>query len=67
MAKLTDNDPCPIGKHKGERMIDVPASWLNWFLENGSPGNIMDYCIENKEAIALELKQGENKPKLKKL
>ena len=57
MSKLTDNDPMPFGKHKGRKMIDVPPSYLLWYLENGSEGNVKDYCIENKEALELEIKQ----------
>jgi uncharacterized protein (DUF3820 family) len=56
MAKLTENDPMPFGKYKGERMIDVPASYLLWYLENGNEGNVMDYCIENKQVLELEVK-----------
>jgi uncharacterized protein (DUF3820 family) len=56
MAKLTENDVMPFGKHKGERMIDVPASYLLWWLENGKEGNVMDYCKENKEVLELEVK-----------
>lgn len=55
--KLTDNDFMPFGKHKDTRMIDVPAGYLLWYLENGSEGNVMDYVKENKEALEQEVKQ----------
>lgn len=33
MAKLTDTDPMPIGKFKGEKMENVPYWHLLWFAE----------------------------------
>ena len=30
MKPLEDTDPMPFGKHKGEMMQDVPASYLHW-------------------------------------
>lgn len=33
MAKLTDIDPMPIGKFKGEKMENVPYWHLLWFAE----------------------------------
>ena len=32
---LTDTDPMPFGKHKGEPMQDVPASYLRWLWNDG--------------------------------
>lgn len=32
---LTDLDPMPWGKYKGEPMQDVPASYLHWLWVNG--------------------------------
>ncbi len=54
--KLEDTDLMPFGKHRGVKMIDIPASYLLWYLENGSEGNVKDYCIENKEALEQEVK-----------
>ena len=45
----------PFGKYKGTKMIDVPASYLLWFLENGSDGNVKDYAQDNKEALLQEI------------
>lgn len=55
---LTDNDKMPFGKYKNQKMIDVPAHWLLWFKENGSPGNVMDYIDDNLAAL---LKEDEGK------
>lgn len=32
MPTLTDNDHMPFGKHKGLPMSEVPAEYLQWFL-----------------------------------
>lgn len=32
---LTDDDVMPFGKHKGELVNDVPASYLLWLWDNG--------------------------------
>jgi len=32
-GRLTDDDPMPIGKHKGKRLGDVPDSYWAWFLD----------------------------------
>ena len=32
MDKLEDDSPMPFGKHKGELLEDVPASYLLWLL-----------------------------------
>lgn len=61
MAKLNENDPMPFGKWKNTRMIDVPASYLLWWLENGKEGNVMDYCVENKQVLELEVKNQSKK------
>jgi uncharacterized protein (DUF3820 family) len=31
--KLKDTDPMPFGKHKGQPLKDVPASYLLWLYE----------------------------------
>ena len=42
-----DSTPCPYGEHKGERMDEVPESWLRWWYKlNSNRGTIlleMDY------------------------
>lgn len=32
---LTDESEMPFGKHKGEKMKDVPAKYLLWLWDNG--------------------------------
>lgn len=57
---LTDKDPMPFGKHKGARMKDVPASWLDWadgkdWLAAKYP-RVKAYIRVNRAVINLELK-----------
>jgi uncharacterized protein (DUF3820 family) len=30
---LTDNSPMPFGKHRGQALINVPASYLIWLYD----------------------------------
>lgn len=53
MVRLTDESICPFGKFKGTRMIDVPAYWLIWALEN-TKGNVAEYAKENEQILRKE-------------
>jgi len=35
MKELLDTDLMPFGKHKGEMMQDVPATYLHYLWTNG--------------------------------
>lgn len=60
---LQDGDPMPLGKFKGQRMIDVPASYLLWYKDSDpNPGNVLDYIIRNEEAILKEYEAEHKKP-----
>jgi len=56
---LQDEDPMPFGKHKGERMEDVPASYLHWLWtqnEGDAKGSsVMEYIKRNLPALKKEL------------
>lgn len=52
--KLIDDSKMPFGKHKGERMEDVPVEYLHWYWHNGSPGNVKEYIAENMDALKHE-------------
>jgi len=61
MKPLEDLDPMPFGKHKGEAMQDVPASYLHWLWTTGgmkedklSP--VADYIRRNINALKQEYK-----------
>lgn len=51
---LTDNDLMPFGKHKGKKLIDVPASYLLWLYEdhpNFKTTDVGIYITDNYEVI----------------
>ena len=52
MEKLTDESPMPMGKHKGEKMANVPAKYLIWLYEQTKP--IIDYIEDNMDALNKE-------------
>lgn len=57
MKNLTDESPMPWGKHKGEAMINVPASYLLWCYENEKcSDDVKEYIIDNMAALKEELK-----------
>lgn len=56
MTPLTDEDHMPFGKHKGQRMADVPASYLAWLKDQGCdhPG-VRGYIENSWSAILTEI------------
>lgn len=63
MKTLTDTDPMPFGKYKGECMEDVPASYLHYLWTNGmnketKTSNVADYIARNLNVLKLEYKDG---------
>ena len=63
MAKLTDTDLMPFGKHQGKVMANVPASYLVWahgaITRNKKTADVLDYIKDNLDAIYMELKKEE--------
>lgn len=59
---LTDTSPMPFGKHKGQLMQDVPASYLHWLWNNGlktdKSSNVATYIRENLNALQTEHPDG---------
>jgi uncharacterized protein (DUF3820 family) len=52
---LTDNDRMPFGKYKGTAMINVPAKYLLWLLDEGvSHNGVRQYIIANQDALTKE-------------
>lgn len=53
---MTDNSKMPFGKYKGEKMANVPASYLIWIFENNkcSP-EVAKYIAENLDVIKAEI------------
>ena len=62
MTELQDTDPMPFGKHKGEPMQDVPASYLHWLWQNGlktaTHNPVADYIRRNLNALKQEYSDG---------
>lgn len=52
----------PFGKHKGEPMQDVPASYLHYIWQNGlkddKRSNVADYIRRNLNALKREYPNG---------
>lgn len=60
--KLTDKSLMPIGKHKGEKMANVPAHHLLWLAEQSWCRNdIKVYVTENKDVLTAERAINNNK------
>jgi uncharacterized protein (DUF3820 family) len=55
MSRLTDDSPMPFGKHKGEQMQDVPASYLLWLYDSKLENQLVkNYIEENMEVLQEE-------------
>jgi hypothetical protein len=60
---LTDDSPMPFGKHKDKKMMDVPADYLLWLLEqyesSGEPqgarqNDVREYILQNEDMLISE-------------
>lgn len=52
---LTDYSPMPFGKHRGKRMIDVPAPYLIWLYESGCDHpQVKQYINDNLDVLNQE-------------
>ena len=56
---LKDGDLMPFGKHKGDKMIDIPAKYLLYMYENSMISNsrVLVYVKENLDVIKEQAKQ----------
>jgi uncharacterized protein (DUF3820 family) len=53
----TDDTLMQFGKYKGEKLIDVPASYLLWLYDNHKCyGELKDYIEENMDVLNNEIK-----------
>jgi len=53
---LSDDDPMPFGKHKGKKMKEVPASYLDWLSDQWKVDTLVRrYIKKNWKAIEAEL------------
>lgn len=63
--KFTDETPMPWGKHKGDKLADVPDSYLLWILDNPAIDRqrnaaLFAYIEENLDAIQANIKNSCN-------
>ena len=55
---LNDNSIITFGKHKGSKLIDVPAAYLLWLYGEGKCfAELKAYIEDNMDALKLEAKQ----------
>jgi len=53
---ITDNSTMPFGKHKGEKMANVPPEYLIWIFENNKcSAEVAKYIAENLEVLKAEI------------
>ena len=63
LAPLEDLSPMPFGKHKGQKMQEVPASYFFWLWNNGKKFEVKtdavaDYINRNLSALKKEHPDG---------
>lgn len=55
---LTDNDLMPFGKYKGEKLANVPASYLLWLYDNNKCNQYLrEYIEDNMDVLNEEIKK----------
>lgn len=55
---MKDNDLMPFGKYRGEKLANVPASYLLWLREKGYLyGPLLGYVIDNIDSLEAEKKK----------
>ena len=53
---MTDETLMPFGKFKGQKMINVPASYLLWLYDNNKCfGEMREYIKENYDVLKKEI------------
>ena len=57
---MTDESTMPYGKHKGQKMANIPPDYLIWLFENNKcTPEVAKYIAENLDVLKaeIELKQ----------
>lgn len=55
---MDDNSIMPFGKHKGEKLANVPADYLIWLHDQGTlRGELAEYIKLNLFFLQLEVKR----------
>ena len=60
MEKLNDSSVMMFGKHKGEKLANVPASYLLWLFDKGVDDPMRTYIKDNLEVLRIEKWREEN-------
>ena len=56
MTILNDESPMPWGKYKGDKMENVPASYLLWLYKNQKCSiDVKEYIVDNLDVLKKEL------------
>lgn len=59
---LSDTDLMPFGKHRGEKMENVPTDYLLWLYDSGKVNSqVKEYIEDNIDVLKQEVKQKNNK------
>ena len=54
--KMTDNSLMPYGKHKGQKMANVPPDYLIWLFENNKcTPEVAKYIAKNLDVLKAEI------------
>lgn len=62
LPPLGDEDKMPFGKHKGEKLVNIPGKYLLYIYESGisdSNERVKAYIKENLEVIKQQAKEGQ--------
>lgn len=55
---LNDNSFMPFGKYKGEKMENVPASYLLWLYDNNVTNkDVKQYIEDNLDVLEKEVEE----------
>lgn len=59
--EIPDTVIMPFGKHKGEKLANIPADYLVYIYEHGKCyGTIRQYIQDNLEVLRVEIKRSNN-------
>jgi uncharacterized protein (DUF3820 family) len=54
---MTDESLMPFGKHKGEKLANIPAGYFLWcYDQSWCKGELKKYITENKDVLQQEAK-----------
>lgn len=60
MTKLTDESIMAFGKYKGQKLANLPASYLLWLYDQGvSNVDLRNYIKDNLRALQIEANDAE--------